>query len=330
MKRRCLTLLALAMALNLLYCASHTPLLSPEDSFEPGTALLWGNLHFDLSQMGDNQPRKIQFTFEHYETRNKINIVKSLRDNNPLVVFALAPGTYFLTDTRFVTYTQDARITHTVDWRQKKLQYLLKSNQISYFGRLNFSVEKDPKGKMVTMDFSNHFSEDHEVYQRYYGHNRLFAGQHIDAVTGQKMNLFSQAAAKQLSKKTFYVPFEERHNTIVVTPIINGKYPVEMLLDTGCNVTLFAPHAAEAIGLQPTPGIPTQQATIADGSIMETQISRIQSLTMGGLKINNLSAHICKKCNRKNAVNYLCTDYLNHCHYQIDPKNKVLVLTIPE
>jgi predicted aspartyl protease len=95
--------------------------------------------------------------------------------------------------------------------------------------------------------------------------------------------------------RVFRVPIKRRFGgTPVIDVTFNDKKTFEMIVDTGATGTIVTLNMANTLKLQATG---TMQAQIADGSEVEFPISKVKSVTVGGVTVNNLQVAIAPKAN---------------------------------
>ena len=80
--------------------------------------------------------------------------------------------------------------------------------------------------------------------------------------------------------------------TPVIDVVFNGNKTFEMILDTGASGTLISQQMATALGVRP---VRTIRAGIADGSVVEFPIGRVQSIGVGGALVRNVEVAIARQ-----------------------------------
>lgn len=95
------------------------------------------------------------------------------------------------------------------------------------------------------------------------------------------------------NQKVFQAKIKRRAGgTPVIDVVFNGNKTFEMIVDTGASGTLITQRMATALGVKPV-GI--QRAGIADGSVVEFPIGRLQSIGVGGALIRNVEVAIARQ-----------------------------------
>jgi predicted aspartyl protease len=98
------------------------------------------------------------------------------------------------------------------------------------------------------------------------------------------------SVAPEPDKAFFKVAIKRRARGIPIIDVtFNGKQTSEMLLDTGASSTLINEQLAIALKLKI---IGTKRASIADGSVVELPIARLNSMEAGGRILKNVNVAI--------------------------------------
>mgnify|MGYP000429764493 CR=1 FL=1 len=98
------------------------------------------------------------------------------------------------------------------------------------------------------------------------------------------------SVAPEADKAFFKVVIKRRARGIPIIDVtFNGKQTSEMLLDTGASNTLINERLASALKLKI---IGSAQMTIADGSVVEMSVARLNSIEAGGRILKNVNVAI--------------------------------------
>jgi aspartyl protease family protein len=101
------------------------------------------------------------------------------------------------------------------------------------------------------------------------------------------------AARPQGNQRVFQARIKRRAGgTPVIDVVFNGNRTFEMIVDTGASGTLITQRMASALGVRP---VRTIKAGIADGSIVEFPIGRVQSIGVGGAQVRNVEVAIARQ-----------------------------------
>jgi len=95
------------------------------------------------------------------------------------------------------------------------------------------------------------------------------------------------------NQKVFQAKIKRRAGgTPVIDVVFNGNKTFDMIVDTGASGTLITQRMAIALGVKT---VRTERAGIADGSVVEFPIGRVQSIGVGGAQIKNVEVAIAKQ-----------------------------------
>lgn len=101
------------------------------------------------------------------------------------------------------------------------------------------------------------------------------------------------AAGPQGNQKVFQARIKRRAGgTPVIDVVFNGNRTFEMIVDTGASGTLITQRMAAVLGVRP---VRTVRAGIADGSIVEFPVGRVQSIGVGGAQVRNVEVAIARQ-----------------------------------
>lgn len=104
---------------------------------------------------------------------------------------------------------------------------------------------------------------------------------------GDKIDVPSDASSQE---GVFRVPIKRRFGgTPIIDVTFNDKKTFEMIVDTGASATVITRNMASSLQLKTTGII---QAQVADGSEVEFPISKVKSITVGGVVAHNLPVAI--------------------------------------
>ena len=111
--------------------------------------------------------------------------------------------------------------------------------------------------------------------------------------SGKSISLGSLCGVTPVNTGFFRVPIKRRSGrTPVIDVTFNGSQSFEMIVDTGASSTLITQTMANLLDLTPS-GI--VNASIADGSQIEFQTSKIRSITAGGVVAKDVEVAIAPK-----------------------------------
>jgi predicted aspartyl protease/Flp pilus assembly protein TadD len=96
--------------------------------------------------------------------------------------------------------------------------------------------------------------------------------------------------ADDIAEKTFTVPFRVERDKIIVKGRFNGGNPIDLVLDTGAEMTVVARRTAERTGVTPT-GY-TISAGVGERGVRGLMVGRLDQLQIGQFKIRHVPALI--------------------------------------
>ncbi len=82
------------------------------------------------------------------------------------------------------------------------------------------------------------------------------------------------------------VPFRMVNDKVIVRGRVNGRSPIDFVLDTGAEHTVLSQPAARRLGVQPVTR--TLSAGVGDVGLRGLEAGRLDSLEIGTLKVNNV------------------------------------------
>ena len=142
----------------------------------------------------------------------------------------------------------------------------------------------DEKG---TLHFTDNFNSIPEKYRDKVERRRLPSAREPSTPPLQPQLGQSQPASQP---QRFVVPFTRSGNAIIVEALVNGRGPIEFILDTGASLTLIPIAQAKKIGVDPEKGDPIPVTGV--GGTVIVPLVQIDSINLGGAKVSNLEAAI--------------------------------------
>jgi len=139
--------------------------------------------------------------------------------------------------------------------------------------------------------------------------------------------------------RTTSVTIQTIGNRFLVPVLLNDTHRATLLLDTGANITVVTPQLARRAGLAvPTgPGAPRSTARMANGQEVEVALVRVQSLTVGSARIDNLQVAMYElgvldhRATPPLTVDgFLGADFLGRFTMTIDPERGTLTLQLTD
>ena len=111
--------------------------------------------------------------------------------------------------------------------------------------------------------------------------------------SGKSISLGNICGVTPVNKGVFRVPIKRRSGrTPVIDVTFNGGQSFEMIVDTGASSTLVTQAMANVLNLTPSGLL---NASIADGSQIEFQTSKVSSIAAGGVVAKDVEVAIAPK-----------------------------------
>jgi predicted aspartyl protease len=88
------------------------------------------------------------------------------------------------------------------------------------------------------------------------------------------------------------IPIVVTGNLIRMELIANGSEHLTLLLDTGASRTILRSTAATRLGVDPPPNAPRWPATLADGRVIVVPYTRLRSLGLGNLTVEDIDVGV--------------------------------------
>jgi hypothetical protein len=98
------------------------------------------------------------------------------------------------------------------------------------------------------------------------------------------------AMAPEVASGTHVIPFRLERNKVVVRGSVNGGREIDLVLDTGAELTALTQRTAERFGVQPIVG--TLSAGVGHIGTRGLLLGRIDTLRIGGLRVSNVPTMI--------------------------------------
>ena len=92
--------------------------------------------------------------------------------------------------------------------------------------------------------------------------------------------------------QTFRLPFRVENDKILVQASINGRAPIDVVVDTGAEHSSLTPDVARAANVEPLAVIPTAGIGEREVGFRDLQMGRIDRLDIGPLHVKNVACFI--------------------------------------
>jgi hypothetical protein len=125
------------------------------------------------------------------------------------------------------------------------------------------------------------------------------------------------------------IPIVVTGNLIRVELIANGSEHLTLLLDTGASRTTLRSATANRLGIDPPPNAPRWPTTLADGRVIVVPYTRLRSLGLGSLTVEDIDVGVYDLLPGASAVDgILGGEVLGHFLLTIDRRRERLELEI--
>jgi predicted aspartyl protease len=128
------------------------------------------------------------------------------------------------------------------------------------------------------------------------------------------------------------IPIQIRGSLMLLPATANGREQLTLLLDTGASKTILRPSVAARLGIAPTPDAPRWPSQLADGRVIVIPYTRLRSIALGGLVIQDLDVGVYELLRDPGATGtvdgILGGDLLGHFRMTVDRKAERLELVV--
>lgn len=121
------------------------------------------------------------------------------------------------------------------------------------------------------------------------------------------------------------VPFEKNGNIVVVPVILNNRQTTKLVVDTGASYTFISHALARDLAIDVSRNAKTVPFHTANG-VVEAPLTNLESITVGGLEIKNLTAAVHDTTPDAHASGLLGLNFLSNFRMDIDTQRGVLHL----
>ena len=94
------------------------------------------------------------------------------------------------------------------------------------------------------------------------------------------------------SVKSETIKLRRDNGVFHVTAMLNGKVPAQMVFDTGAGVTTISAKLAARLGLKPDPTDQKITLKTADGTEVESKLTRLKSVRVGKFTVNDVECAV--------------------------------------
>jgi predicted aspartyl protease len=125
------------------------------------------------------------------------------------------------------------------------------------------------------------------------------------------------------------IPIEFRGSLMLLPVTVNGREHLTLLLDTGASKTILRPSVAARLGVAPPADAPRWPSQLADGRVIVIPYTRLRSITLGGLVVEDLDVGVYELLRDSGAMDgILGGDLLGHFRMTVDRQAERLELVV--
>ena len=121
------------------------------------------------------------------------------------------------------------------------------------------------------------------------------------------------------------VPIEKHGNIVIVPVTLNNRQTTKLVVDTGASYTFISHALARDLAIDVSRGAKTVPFHTANG-VVEAPLTNLDSITVGGMEINNLTAAVHDTTPDATAAGLLGLNFLSNFRLDIDTQKGLLHL----
>ena len=121
------------------------------------------------------------------------------------------------------------------------------------------------------------------------------------------------------------IPFERNGNIVIVQATLNNRQSAKLVVDTGASFTFISHALARDLAIDVSRNTKTVPFHTANG-IVEAPLTNLDSVTVGGMEIKNLTAAVHDTTPDAHAAGLLGLNFLSNFKLDIDTQKGVLHL----
>jgi len=121
------------------------------------------------------------------------------------------------------------------------------------------------------------------------------------------------------------VPFERNGNIVIIPVTLNKRQTIKLVVDTGASYTFISHALARDLAIDVSRSTKTVPFHTANG-VVEAPLTHLDSITVGGMEIKNLTAAVHDTTPDATAAGLLGLNFLSNFRMDIDTRQGVLHL----
>ena len=121
------------------------------------------------------------------------------------------------------------------------------------------------------------------------------------------------------------VPFEKNGNIVIIPATLNNRQTIKLVVDTGASYTFISHALARDLAIDVSRSAKTVPFHTANG-VVEAPLTNLDSITVGGMEIKNLTAAVHDTTPDSTAAGLLGLNFLSNFRMDIDTQKGMLHL----
>ena len=121
------------------------------------------------------------------------------------------------------------------------------------------------------------------------------------------------------------IPFEKNGNVVIIQATLNNRQAAKLVVDTGASYTFISRALARDLDIDVGRSAKTMPFHTANG-VVEAPLTNLDSITVGGMEIKNLTAAVHDTTPDAHASGLLGLNFLSNFRMDIDTEKGVLNL----
>lgn len=121
------------------------------------------------------------------------------------------------------------------------------------------------------------------------------------------------------------IPFEKNGNIVIVPVTLNNRQTIKLVVDTGASYTFISHALARDLAIDVSRTAKTVPFHTANG-VVEAPLTNLDSITVGGMEIKNLTAAVHDTTPDATAAGLLGLNFLSNFRMDIDTQRGMLHL----
>ncbi|MGH7817486.1 MAG: TIGR02281 family clan AA aspartic protease [Candidatus Binatia bacterium] len=129
----------------------------------------------------------------------------------------------------------------------------------------------------------------------------------------------------KLAPRKVSIPFEKNGNIVIVPVTLNNRQTTKLVVDTGASYTFISHALARDLAIDVSRNAKTVPFHTANG-VVEAPLTNLDSITVGGMEIKNLTAAVHDTTPDSHASGLLGLNFLSNFRMDIDTQKGMLHL----